>query len=187
MMPEMDGLVFCRSLCGSEPRCQLPVLLLSAKGGTASRVEGLQSGAWDYMEKPFANAELLMRLQHLAHSGGWNPKPRSAQDPWLRFLEKEIATGMRDNSFGLPQLAARLRISPRHLERKCQQLVGTSPGLLLRTRRLEKAAELLRAQPTLNISEVAQRVGMGPTYFSSLFSAFYGKTPTVWRKEVVES
>src|SRR2546423_1612147 len=62
MMPGIDGLDVCRRLGATGT---LPILMLTARGGTADRVLGLDAGADDYLVKPFAYAELLARVRAL--------------------------------------------------------------------------------------------------------------------------
>lgn len=59
MMPGEDGLSLCRSL---REMHMTPILLLTAKGETDNRVEGLEAGADDYLPKPFEPKELLLRI-----------------------------------------------------------------------------------------------------------------------------
>jgi len=85
MMPGIDGLEVCRQLRASG---DLPILMLTARSGTADRVKGLDTGADDYLVKPFAYAELLARVRALLRR---TPPPSSI----LQFadLTLEIATG----------------------------------------------------------------------------------------------
>lgn len=62
MMPGIDGLEVCRRL---RARDTMPILLLTARGGTGDRVTGLDTGADDYLVKPFAYPELLARVRAL--------------------------------------------------------------------------------------------------------------------------
>ncbi len=62
MMPGVDGFEVCRRMRAED---NLPILLLTARGGTADRVRGLDTGADDYLVKPFAYAELLARVRAL--------------------------------------------------------------------------------------------------------------------------
>jgi len=59
MMPQEDGLSLCRSI---RETSQTPILLLTAKGETSNRIEGLEAGADDYLPKPFEPKELLLRI-----------------------------------------------------------------------------------------------------------------------------
>ena len=63
MLPGMDGIELCRKL--REEQVHTPVLMLTAKGQIEDRVEGLDTGADDYMSKPFAFNELLARIRAL--------------------------------------------------------------------------------------------------------------------------
>ncbi|HET8775501.1 MAG TPA: ATP-binding protein [Thermoanaerobaculia bacterium] len=62
MMPGMDGFELLRALRADERTREVPVILLSARAGEESRVEGLQSGADDYLVKPFGARELIARV-----------------------------------------------------------------------------------------------------------------------------
>ena len=64
MMPKMDGFEVVRRL--REHKCNVPVLMLTAKDEVSSRVKGLDCGADDYLTKPFAGEELLARVRALA-------------------------------------------------------------------------------------------------------------------------
>ncbi|HRI16034.1 MAG TPA: response regulator transcription factor [Verrucomicrobiota bacterium] len=63
MLPGRDGLSVLREL--RQQHCEIPVLLLTARGSVGERVEGLNLGADDYLAKPFALAELLARVRAL--------------------------------------------------------------------------------------------------------------------------
>lgn len=64
MLPKMDGLTLCKKLRGEE-NIHTPIIILTAKGQTEDKVEGLNCGADDYLAKPFAFAELVARLRAL--------------------------------------------------------------------------------------------------------------------------
>jgi DNA-binding response OmpR family regulator len=69
MMPQLDGFQLLRELRSTAATCTIPVILLSARAGEDARVEGLQSGADDYIIKPFTARELLARVSaHLSMS-----------------------------------------------------------------------------------------------------------------------
>jgi signal transduction histidine kinase len=88
MMPGMDGVVLLRELRKNSKTSTIPVILLSARAGEESRVEGLEAGADDYLIKPFSRRELLARVQtHLNMA--------KLRDKWARDLErtnKELET-----------------------------------------------------------------------------------------------
>jgi two-component system phosphate regulon response regulator PhoB len=65
MMPEINGLQVCRMLRADAQMKTLPVIFLTARGETEDRVKGLETGADDYLAKPFDARELLLRVQSL--------------------------------------------------------------------------------------------------------------------------
>jgi two-component system, OmpR family, response regulator len=67
MLPDLDGFLVCRSL--REEKIFAPVLMLTARDAVADRVWGLDSGADDYLVKPFSFAELLARVRALSRRG----------------------------------------------------------------------------------------------------------------------
>ena len=74
MMPGEDGIALTRDL---RHRSQMPILLLTAKGETANRIEGLEAGADDYLVKPFEPKELLLRINAILRRVP-QPKPVEA-------------------------------------------------------------------------------------------------------------
>src|SRR4029453_1040254 len=62
MMPQLDGFGLLRAIRADSVLCSTPVILVSARAGEESRVEGLQADADDYLVKPFTSRELLARV-----------------------------------------------------------------------------------------------------------------------------
>ncbi len=93
MLPGLDGLSLLRQLRRQKP--QLPVLILSARAGVADRVLGLQTGADDYLTKPFAFSELLARVQALIRRATHAAEPTSLAcgDLQLNLLTREVRRG----------------------------------------------------------------------------------------------
>ncbi|GAC1545545.1 MAG: response regulator transcription factor [Herpetosiphon sp.] len=84
MLPGLNGLEVCRQLRAAQQRT--PVLMLTARDAVADRVAGLDSGADDYLVKPFAFAELLARVRALLR------RDLPSKDPVLRVADVEIDT-----------------------------------------------------------------------------------------------
>ncbi len=63
MLPIIDGLSVCRTIRGNEDYQQLPIIMLTAKGGEVDRILGLEMGADDYLTKPFSPRELVARIK----------------------------------------------------------------------------------------------------------------------------
>ena len=74
MLPKMDGITLCKKL--REEKNHTPILMLTAKGELEDKVKGLNSGADDYLVKPFAFEELLARVRALTRrpQNGWEAR-----------------------------------------------------------------------------------------------------------------
>lgn len=95
MLPGMDGLRVCRAL---RARGDIPILMLTARGELDDRVEGLESGADDYLPKPFKFKELLARVRALLRRGGRGADaagPLRAGDVLLDRTTREVSRGGR--------------------------------------------------------------------------------------------
>lgn len=88
MLPKMNGLEMLREI--REYGTKTPVLLLTARDGVDDRVKGLDSGADDYLVKPFAFSELLARVRALLR------RPPLQADPVLRLDDLEMDTARRE-------------------------------------------------------------------------------------------
>ncbi|MBF0195610.1 MAG: response regulator [Magnetococcales bacterium] len=84
MLPDEDGLVLCRNL---RSRSNIPVVILSAKGGEMDRIIGLEMGADDYLPKPFHPRELLARVKSVLRRARTQPEDslESEQNACYRF------------------------------------------------------------------------------------------------------
>lgn len=94
MLPGLDGLSLCRKLRAVR---SMPILMLTAKGQVADRVQGLDAGADDYIPKPFAIEELLARIRAVLRRGDRSSDPASAclhvRDLQLDPLSYEVRRG----------------------------------------------------------------------------------------------
>jgi DNA-binding response OmpR family regulator len=74
MLPEIDGFIVCRSLRRSS---DVPILILTARTSELDKIVGLESGADDYLSKPFSLGELLARIRALLRRAG--PRPSASE------------------------------------------------------------------------------------------------------------
>lgn len=193
MMPVMDGYTLCRRLREDPRTSHIPVVLLTARDDTPSRIDGLESGADDYLAKPFEPEELRVRVSNLIEQRrllrarysqavlvlGANKVslPKSEVD-FLTLLKEAIHEHLADPDFGVDALSQLSGMSRSQLERKLAALVGESPGALLRRIRLERAAQLL-LQEGAQVKTVAGAVGFRSVpHFSEAFRQAFGTVPS---------
>ncbi|MDX1671820.1 MAG: ATP-binding protein [Balneolaceae bacterium] len=192
MMPEPDGFELCKRLKRNKETNHIPVILLTARAGEESRLEGLELGADDYISKPFSAAELMTRAENLIelrqtlrekYSGEVRLKGKKVEvtSEDARFLEKVqsvIEEHLEDSNFGVDWLADEIHLSPRQLQRKIRSITDLSAAGYIRMIRLERARQLL-TQNWGNVSEIAYKVGYQDSkYFSRLFRQTFGQSPT---------
>jgi len=191
MMPGMDGMDLCRALKQDVRTSHVPVILLTARAGMESKIEGLETGADDYLTKPFETKELLARIRNLielrrklrARFKAFVPlKPgeitvSSMDDAFLAKVAAAVEQRMSDETFHVDELAADAGMSRAQLHRKFIALTDQSPGEFIRVARLHRAMELLRKNAG-TVSEIAYAVGFSdPSYFAKSFHRQFGKSP----------
>lgn len=103
---------------------------------------------------------------------------------FCRKLERIVTTRLRNPNLNIDIIAAQFGIGRTNFYRKVRELTGMSPNDYLRKYRMERAVELL-GKPDLTISEVCAQVGIPDAqYFSRVFKAYYGMSPSVYRENI---
>ncbi|MCC6459059.1 MAG: response regulator [Saprospiraceae bacterium] len=192
MMPEMDGNELCRLLKTDERTSHIPVILLTAKADQDSRLSGLETGADDYLTKPFDARELRTRAQNLV-DGRRRLREQFRRDVWLqpkaialssaddRFLQRLtdiLEERLADEQLNVEDLAHRIGLSRSQLHRKLTALTDQAPVEFIRMFRLKRAKDMLEAR-TGNVSEVCYDVGFSsPAYFAKAFKDAFGISPS---------
>jgi signal transduction histidine kinase/DNA-binding response OmpR family regulator len=202
MMPEMDGYALCQAIRSDPALAHLPVILLTARASEADKLEGLGTGADDYLSKPFNAAELLARAENLIEGrrflreyfgalASTPPVPVQAHPVTVpsaeaRFVEKVqavVEAHLGDHSFGVEWLADELGMSTRTLQRHLQAATRLSVAGFIRMIRLQRAAQLLRQQAG-TVAEVAYQMGFQDAdYFARLFRQMFACTPSEYLKK----
>lgn len=197
MMPGMNGLELC-SLIKKDPSMNfIPMILLTASSSPEGKIKGLESGADDYISKPFESDVLTARVANLLlirsnlQNYFYNAITlKSAEinisDEYKQFLEKCITiveAHMTDSNFNTQMLAAELGVSRSNLFRKVKSLSGHNINGFIRFIRLRKAAELL-IQTELNVNEVALGTGFNEIkYFRTQFHKLFKTNPSDFAKQ----
>jgi DNA-binding response OmpR family regulator len=132
LMPEMDGLEVCRRI---RRKSTVPIILLSSRGEEVDRVTGLETGADDYLTKPFSTRELVARIRAIDRRV--SPPPPAPSAPG----DTRVEAG--DLVLDLPRFAVHWRGKPVTLTRSEFQLLAVlarQRGMVLSRERLLEAA-----------------------------------------------
>ena len=192
MMPRMDGFVLCSRLKTDERTSHVPIILLTAKADTTHKIEGLETGADDYITKPFDTHELSVRVKNLieqrrklrerfAKDGIFKVREgsiSSADDRFLKRAREVVEAHMAEPIFSAEFFAKEMFLSRMQLHRKMKALTDHSPGEFVRILKLERASQLLRHNAA-TIAEIAFQVGYDdPSHFAAAFRKQFGLSPS---------
>ena len=201
MMPEMSGIELCRIVKGQETTSHIPFILLTAVEDHESIYESFETGADDYITKPFNIKLLKIRLEkHLDlrrkvqeyfrnklkygdESEAVSDVALSNKDPFVDRVTDLIRTELSNENMDVQFLCERLKLPKQQVYRKIKALTGYTVIELIRTVRMQEAAERLRGTSD-TVTEIMYAVGYSNnSYFSKCFSDTYGLTPTEYRKK----
>jgi len=189
MMPIMNGFDMCAAIKSNEHTCTIPLILLTAKSSKRETVEGLQTGADDYLTKPFDTSELIARVAGLINNRKILRKsllkqyqkptsPLQQQETFEHKLMTIVANNLSEPSFNIDKLASELATSRSSLNRKCQQAHQLSAGHYIHQQRMVLALSLIKEQ-RYSVSEVAYATGFESlAYFSRSFKKHFGESPS---------
>ncbi len=192
MMPKMNGLELCDAIKTNIKTSHIPVILLTAKAGQDAKIEGLKTGADDYLTKPFDGRELLTRAHNLISqraalrekfAGELKVRPtavslNSMDEQFIQHVMTEIEKNMGNEYYSVEEMAGNIGFSRSQLHRKLKGIIGKSPNQLIREFRLTRAKELLE-QKSATVSEIAFEVGYSNlSYFSKSYKEAFGISPS---------
>ncbi|MGD9928471.1 MAG: two-component regulator propeller domain-containing protein [Mangrovibacterium sp.] len=192
MMPLMDGLELCSHLKKDIQTSHIPVILLTAQAMVENWIEGLESGADDYVPKPFNLQVLQARMVNLIESRRRlkkmfsSPQDAPVSDVTTNSVDEEFLTRAynilekfyQNPDFSASQFASEMFVSRSLLYKKIKAITDLNITDFINSFKLKKAVVLIREnkQP---ISDIAFQVGFNdPKYFSRIFKKFYGMSPS---------
>ncbi len=199
MMPIMDGTTLCLKIKDNVNTNHIPVILLTRKNRDEDKLEGLETGADAYVEKPF-NMELLrqtivnllkersiLQNKYTGQEGQDDKVDKvELQSHDSKLMERVMAyvnANLDNPDISVEQMATEVGLSRVHLYRKLKELTNHSPQAFIRNIRLKQAANLL-ATGNQSITEVMWACGfVNLTSFSTMFKKFYGKSPRDYMQE----
>ena len=192
MMPSMNGFEFCKKMKTDWQTSHIPVILLTAKASAENKIEGLETGADDYLTKPFNSKELLVRIKNLLEqrknlrdkfSKEIKIEPSSIAVTSLdsEFLNKAFKVAEKNLSnteFNTEAFAKEMFLSRSQFHRKLLAITGQAPGEFLRSFRLKRAATFI-LEKRLSITQIAFEVGFSsPSHFTKAFRQQFNCLPT---------
>ena len=196
MMPEMDGLELTRLLKGEFHTSHIPIILLTAKSLEEHKIEGIETGADDYITKPFNMLYLQKRIENILQQRkqlkerfkrDLNAEPidlaKSAADQeFLAKVVELVEENMEDPEFSIDSLLEHFSFGRTVFYKKMKGISGYSPKDFVRILRMKKAGTLL-LKSDASVAEVAFQVGYNePDYFSKLFKKYFGETPSDYQR-----
>jgi signal transduction histidine kinase/ligand-binding sensor domain-containing protein/DNA-binding response OmpR family regulator len=199
MMPKVNGIDMCKELKHDLKTSHIPVILLTARGSTEFKVEGLESGADEYVTKPFNPKVLQLKVKNLINrrdalhtffkeQGTLNLEPSrvtlsSADDQFIKNALELVELNMSNASYTVEEMSRDIGMSHTQLYRKIKALTGQTINDFIRAIRLKRAAQLLE-QHQLTVSEITYKVGFTDLqYFRECFKKMYGITPSQYAQK----
>lgn len=192
MMPDADGFELCETLKNNVATSHIPIILLTAKAEQKDKLTGLETGADDYLTKPFSLAELKLRVRNILSfkellrkkfkgstipSVEETPELSSRDRKFVKDVTELVEKNISNLQFGVNILAEGVFLSVSQLTRKLKTITGKTPADFIRNIRLEKAIELLKKGES--VTEVAWAVGFEDSvYFSKVFKKHFGFPPS---------
>ena len=192
MMPHKDGVSLCNDIKKDMNTSHIPVILLTAKTSLESKIEGVDSGADLYFEKPIDLTYLKLSIQnifrnqqqlkeHYAKNYYADSSELSSNEQdgkFLKHLITFIEANMDQSQMDVNQIAEELLISRSKLYTKVKSLTGKSVVEFVLNCRLRKAARLI-IEENLTMREVMMQIGIeSQAYFTNSFKKVFGETPT---------
>jgi signal transduction histidine kinase/DNA-binding response OmpR family regulator len=192
MMPRLNGFDMCAALKNDERTSHIPIILLTAKDSSQSYREGYETGADDYILKPFDNELLKLKVRNViaTHDAARrqfdfqsiltidNIKLGNTDKEFMKKCLSEVEKNIDNSGYGVDQLAEALAFSSRNFYRKIKSLTNQTPAELIRVYRLHYAKQLLQ-NTKMRVSEIAGAVGYDDVKrFSQAFKKQFDVSPS---------
>ena len=193
MMPGKKGTQLCREIKGDPQFCHIPIILVTAQTTIQNQVNGLNTGANAYVNKPFDPSYLLAliqsqlmnleKIQSLFGKSTQNsrieentllPQDKNFMEELYQLMEAELSNPELD----ITLVTNRMKISRTKLYYKVKGLTGENPSVFFKTFKLNRAKELI-SEGKHNISEIADITGFSTlSHFSTSFKKKFGIAPS---------
>ena len=195
MMPGMDGFQLSYQLRANFETSHIPIILLTAQSDFSFKLEGLKTGADEYLTKPFHPKELIIRVENILRNRGFSRQKfkekeilepseitfTSADETLIQNAIALVEKNMDFPEYSVDQFAQDLAVSRPSLFNKMRALTGETPKNFIKIIRLKRAAQLLKTGK-LSVSEVCYMTGFrDPKYFNKCFQKQYNQSPSEYK------
>lgn len=192
MMPKLDGISLCSTLKNDPRTSHIPVILLTARTPLVFRIEGIETGADDYVTKPFSMSYLKSRVQNLIvnririkenYKKELILQPQkltitSPDEKFLKDLLQFIEVNIGNSELNVEDIGKEVGMSRSNLYRKVKALTGLTIVEFIRSLKMKRAAQLL-SESDLQVNEIAYMVGFQDVdYFRKCFKDEFKVTPS---------
>ncbi len=196
MMPIKNGIELCKTLKNDVRTSHIPIILLTAKAGDDNELEGVKTGADDYITKPFNQDLLTVKIENIIESRRklqerysqeiiLKPKEITVNfidEDFLLKIQKILDNKLTESSFTIEEFSQSVGMSRMQLHRKLKALTGLTSSEFIRSQRLKLALQLLKNSDA-NVSEIGYSVGFNDhAYFSKCFKETYNCSPSEYIK-----
>ena len=200
IMPEMVGTELCSQIKKNIKTSHIPVILLTSRSALVYKFEGLESGADDYISKPFNVKEFMLRIQNLigstqrlkekfSNDNNLAPGDLTVSSLDERLLKKALSIveeNISNEQFNIPMFSSELGVSRTMLFTKIKAWTNFTPNEFIQEIRMKRAAQLLE-QGKINVSQISYKVGFkNPKYFAKCFQKKFGLSPTQYSNKFYE-
>ncbi|RXK81178.1 two-component regulator propeller domain-containing protein [Filimonas effusa] len=194
-MPVMNGHELVQKLKADKRTRHIPVILLTAANTPAGALDGLETGAIDYMTKPFDFAVLHAKINNILLLNQSfretyskqvivalpETETTSLKDKFLQEMLSHIYQNLDNPELSVESLSSHLFMSRASLYNKVLEYTGKTPVEFIRSVKIEKARELLEKKG-LSINEIAYELGFAsPNYFTKVFKSQMKMTPSEYQ------
>jgi signal transduction histidine kinase/ligand-binding sensor domain-containing protein/DNA-binding response OmpR family regulator len=198
IMPVMNGYELCRQIKSTMEFSHIPVILLTASVHVNAKIEGLDSGADAYLEKPFATEHLMAQILNLIRNRRREQQNfinsplahfrsvalNKTDEDFLKKLNSTLIDNISETDLSVEKISEIMGISVSTLYRKVKALTDLNSVEYIRLTRLKKAAELL-AEGNFRINEISYLVGFSsPSYFATSFQKQFGISPSQFVRKI---
>jgi signal transduction histidine kinase/ligand-binding sensor domain-containing protein/DNA-binding response OmpR family regulator len=197
MMPRSNGLELCRTIKQHPKTMHIPVMLLTARTAAVHELEGLETGADEYMAKPFDPRLLVAKISAILQTRQQlrtyyqrqlllQPTEVTIPGKEKKLLETAISiieANLTNPDFSIPVLVRELGTSQSVLYKQIKAITGQSLIEFVRDIRLKRAAQLLIGSD-MKIVDIARQVGFEDIkYFRKAFQTLYTMTPSEYARQ----